>query len=181
MALLKEVKLTFIADTNQAYNALQAGQADEAAVPPSSYAGVKTDPNVHQEQEFGTRWISVDVTIPPWNNKDFVIAINQATDRATIGRDVYFGLRQPWAAPCAAAVLDCDPTLFDNLEFNLTNAKASALKAYPDGNHPADHARGASATRRPRAWSRPCSPSGSRSRASRSPSPRLTRRLCKQT
>jgi oligopeptide transport system substrate-binding protein len=135
-ALLKEVKVTFIEDTNQAYNALQAGQADEAAVPPSSYPGVKTDPNVHQEQEFGTRWISVDVTIPPWNNKDFVIAINQATDRVTIGRDVYFGLRQPWAAHCAAAVLDCDPTLFSNLEFNLANAKASALKAYPDGNIP---------------------------------------------
>jgi oligopeptide transport system substrate-binding protein len=133
LALLKEVKVTFIADTNQAYNALQAGQSNEAAVPPSSYAGVKTDPNVHQEQEFGTRWMSVDVTIPPWNNKDFVIAMNQATDRVTIARDVYFGLRQAWAAPCAAAVLDCDPTLFTNLEFNLTNAKASALKAYPDG------------------------------------------------
>jgi oligopeptide transport system substrate-binding protein len=133
LALLKEVKATFIADANQAYNALQAGQADEAAVPPSSYAGVKTDPNVHQEQEFGNRWITVDVTIPPWNNPDFVTAINQATDRVTIDRDIYFGLRQPWAAPCAAAVLDCDPTLFTNLEFNLANAKASALKAYPTG------------------------------------------------
>jgi ABC-type oligopeptide transport system substrate-binding subunit len=137
LALLKEVKFTFIADQNQAYNALQAGQSDEVSVPPSSYPGVKSDPTVHQEQEFGTRWLYVDVTIPPWNNKDFVIAINQATDRATIGRDVYFGLRQPWAAPCAAAVLDCDPTLFTNLEFNLANAKASALKAYPDGNIPA--------------------------------------------
>jgi len=135
-ALLKEVKLAFITDRNQAYNALQAGQVDETEVPASSYPGVKTDPNVHQEQEFATRWTWVDVTIPPWNNKDFVIAMNQATDRATIGRDVYFGLRQPWAAPCAAAVLDCDPTLFTNLEFNLANAKASALKAYPDGNIP---------------------------------------------
>ncbi len=133
LALLKEVKVTFIEDSNQAYNALQAGQSDEAAVPPSSYAGVKTDPNVHQEPEFGTRWMSVDVTIPPWNNKDFVIAMNQATDRETIARDVYFGIRQAWAAPCAAAVLDCDPTLFDNLKFDLTKAKASALKAYPDG------------------------------------------------
>jgi oligopeptide transport system substrate-binding protein len=136
-ALLKELKLAFITDRNQAYNALQTGQVDETEVPASSYAGVKTDPNVHQEQEFGNRWIQLDVTIPPWNNKDFVIAMNQATDRATLGRDVYFGLRQPWAAPCAAAVLDCDPTLFSNLEFNLTNAKASALKAYPDGNIPA--------------------------------------------
>jgi oligopeptide transport system substrate-binding protein len=137
LALLKEAKITFITDSNSAYLALQAGQTDEAAVPPSSYASVKTDPNVHQEQEFGNRWISVDVTIPPWNNKDFVIAINQATDRVTIDRDIYFGLRQPWAAPCAGAVLDCDPTLFTNLEFNLANAKASALKAYPDGNIPA--------------------------------------------
>jgi oligopeptide transport system substrate-binding protein len=136
LALLKEAKITFVADANQAYNALQAGQADEAAVPPSSYASVQSNAAVHQEQEFGTRWISVDVTIPPWNNKDFVIAINQATDRATIGRDVYFGLRQPWAAPCAAAVLNCDPTLFSNLEFNLANAKASALKAYPSGTIP---------------------------------------------
>ncbi len=135
-ALLKEVKVTFIEDANQAYNALQAGQIDEAAVPPSSYPGVKADPNVHQEREFGTRWITVDVTVPPWNNKDFVIAINQATDRETIARDVYFRLRQPWAAPCAAAVLDCDPTLFSNLEFNLANAKASALKAYPNGKIP---------------------------------------------
>ena len=135
-ALLKEAKLTFIVDTNQAYNALQAGQADEAAVPSSSYAGVKSDPNVKQEQEFGNRWIQLDVTIPPWNNKDFVIAINQATDSVTIDRDIYFSLRQPWASACAAAVLDCDPTLFDNLKFNLTAAKASALKAYPDGNIP---------------------------------------------
>jgi ABC-type transport system substrate-binding protein len=136
LALLKEAKMTFIADANSAYLALQAGNADEAAVPPSSYAGVKTDPTVHQEQEFGNRWITVDVTIPPWNKPDFVTAINQATDRVTIDRDVYFSLRQPWAAPCAAAVLDCDPTLFSNLEFNLANAKASALKAYPDGNIP---------------------------------------------
>ena len=132
-ALLKEAKLTFITDRNQAYTALQAGQVNETEVPASSYPGVKTDPNVHQEQEFGNRWIQLDVTIPPWNNKDFVIAMNQATDRDTIGRDVYFGLRQPWAAVCAAAVLDCDPALFDNLKFNLTAAKASALKAYPDG------------------------------------------------
>jgi oligopeptide transport system substrate-binding protein len=143
-ALLKEVKGLFIEDGNQAYNALQAGQADEAEVPPSSYPGVKTDPNVHQEQEFGTRWIQVDVTVPPWNNKDFVIAINQATDRDTIARDVYFGLRQPWVPPCAAAVLDCDPALFDNLKFNLTAAKASALKAYPDGNIPPITLEGAS-------------------------------------
>src|SRR6185295_10950072 len=113
--------------------ALLAGDYDEAEVPPANYEAVKDDPNVHQEQEFGTRWITVDVTIPPWNNKDFVIAMNQATDRATISRDVYFNLRQPWVSPCAAAVYGCDPTLFKNLDFDLTKAKASALKAYPDG------------------------------------------------
>lgn len=132
-AYLKEVRVTFIEDGVQAYNALQAGQADEAEVPPANYEGVKDDPNVHQEQEFGTRWITVDVTVPPWDNKDFVIAMNQATDRATISRDVYFNLRQPWVSPCPAAVYGCDPTLFKNLEFDLTKAKASALKAYPDG------------------------------------------------
>ena len=136
VAYLKDAVFTFTEDANQAYNALEAGNADEAAVPPSTYPGVQDDPNVHQEQEFGTRWITVDVTIPPWNNKDFVIAINQATDRDTISRDVYFGLRQPWSAACAAAVLDCDPTLFDNLKFDLAKAKASALAAYPDGNIP---------------------------------------------
>ncbi len=136
VAYLKEAKFTFVEDANQAYNALEAGDVDEAPVPASLYPGVKDDPNVHQEQEFGTRWITVDVTIPPWDNKDFVIAMNQATDRVTIDRDVYFGLRQPWVAPCAAAVLDCDPTLFSNLEFNLDKAKASALAAYPDGNIP---------------------------------------------
>jgi ABC-type transport system substrate-binding protein len=89
-----------------------------------------------QEEEFGTRWIVVDVTIPPWNNKDFVIAMNQATDRETIGKDVYFGLRKAWTAPCPAAVLGCDPTIFKNLEFNLEAAKASMAKAFPDGKIP---------------------------------------------
>jgi oligopeptide transport system substrate-binding protein len=132
-ALLKEAKFTFIEDDNQNYNALEAGDLDESAVPASIYPGIKDDPNVHQEQEFGTRFIYVDVTIPPWNNKDFVVAINQATDRDTISRDVYFGLRQAWPPLCAAAVLDCDPTLFNNLKFDLAKAKASALLAYPDG------------------------------------------------
>ena len=132
-AYLREVNVYFLEDGVQAYNALLAGDYDEAEVPPANYAAVKDDPTVHQEQEFGTRWITVDVTIPPWNNKDFVIAMNQATDRATISRDVYFGLRQPWTSPCAAAVYGCDPTIFKNLDFDLTKAKASALKAYPDG------------------------------------------------
>ncbi len=137
---LQQVTFKFIADATQAYNAYQAGQLDEAGVPPALYPQLSKDASVsaqiHQEEEFGTRWITVDVTIPPWNNKDFVIAMNQATDRATIGRDVYFGLRKPWTAPCAAAVVDCDPTLFKNLEFNLTAAKASMAKAYPNGNIP---------------------------------------------
>ena len=137
-AYLREVRVSLITDTGQAYSATKGSQAtlDQSAVPGSVYASVKDDPTIYQEQEFGTRWITVDVTIPPWNNKDFVIAMNQATDRVTIGRDIYFGLRQPWASPCAAAVFKCDPALFKNLEFDLTKAKASALKAYPDGNIP---------------------------------------------
>jgi oligopeptide transport system substrate-binding protein len=136
-AYLSQVTMKFISDTNQAYNAFQAGQLDLATVPASIYPSVKSDANVHQEPEFGTRWITVDVTIPPWNNKDFVIGINQATDREAIARDVYFGVRQAWAAPCAAAVFGCDPKLFSNLEFNLDKAKASIKKAYPNGNIPA--------------------------------------------
>ena len=135
-AYLKTVEVKFIEDTNQAYNAFQAGQIDQVAVPPSVYPGIKSDPRVQQEPEFGTRWITVDVTLEPWNNKDFVIGINQATDRETIARDVYFGIRSPWAATCAQAVLDCDPSLFSNLEFNLDKAKASIAKAYPNGNIP---------------------------------------------
>ena len=135
-AYLKTVKVTFIEDTQQAYNALTAGQADMAVVPPTVYASVKSDPTVHQEPEFGTRWITVDVTIAPWDKPDFVIAINQATDRDTIVNDVYQGIRQPYTAPCAQAVLACDPSIFDGLKFDLTKAKASALKAYPDGNIP---------------------------------------------
>jgi oligopeptide transport system substrate-binding protein len=132
-AYLREVNITFIEDTVQAYNALQAGDSDEAAVPPANYPGVKNDPSVHQEQEFGTRWITVDVTLPPWDKKDFVIGINQATDRDTFNQDIYQGLRQSWASPCAAAVYGCDPSIFDNLKFDLTKAKASVLAAYPAG------------------------------------------------
>ena len=130
---LKTVKVTFTEDTNQAYNALTAGQADEAAVPPSVYPNVKNDPTVAQETEFGTRWITVDVTLPPWDKPDFVTAINQATDRDSIVNDVYAGIRTPYTAPCAQAVLDCDPSIFNNLNYDLTKAKASALKAYPAG------------------------------------------------
>ena len=137
---LQQVTFKFIADANQAYNAYQAGQIDEAMVPNALWPQISKDASltsqIHQEEEFGTRWISVDVTIPPWNNKDFVIAMNQATDRETIAKDVYFGLRKAWTAPCAAAVLDCEPTLFKNLEYDLTAAKASMAKAYPNGNIP---------------------------------------------
>jgi oligopeptide transport system substrate-binding protein len=132
-AYLREVKVTFVEDITQAYNALQAGNANEAAVPPANYPGVKDNPDVRQEQEFGTRWITVDVTLAPWDKPDFVIGMNQATDRETIARDVYQGLRQAWASPCAAAVYGCDPTIFDSLKFDLTKAKASILKAYPAG------------------------------------------------
>jgi len=137
-AYLREVRVSLITDIGQAYDATKGSQAtlDQAAVPGSVFASVKDDPNIYQEQEFGTRSIIVDVTIPPWNNKDFVIAMNQATDRVTIGRDIYFGLRQPWASLCAAAVYGCDPTLFEGLEFDLDAAKASALRAYPDGTIP---------------------------------------------
>ena len=132
-AYLKTVKVTFTEDSNQAYLALTSGQADEAAVPPAVYPDVKDDPTVSQEPEFGTRWITVDVSLPPWDKPDFVIAINQATDRDSIVNDVYAGIRSPYVAPCAQAVLDCDPSIFDNLTFDLTKAKASALKAYPAG------------------------------------------------
>lgn len=137
-ALLKEVDAYFIEDDNQAYNSLTAAQStlDQSAVPPALYASVQNEPTVLQEAEFGTRWITVDVTIPPWNNKDFVIAMNQATDRETIAKDVYPGIRSAWASPCAQAVLGCDPSIFSNLEYNLDQAKANALKAYPDGNIP---------------------------------------------
>ena len=131
---LKELKLTFIADTNQAYTALQAGQAGESSVPPTSVASVQNDPTFHQEPEFGMRWIYADVTIPPWNNKDFVIGINQATDRQTIATDVYKGVRAPLDAPCVTGVLACDVTIFDNLKFDLTKAKASVARAYPSGS-----------------------------------------------
>ena len=139
-AFLKQINFKFIEDANQAYNAWQAGQLDETNIPASQYPIIQKDSNLKsqamEEEEFGTRWIAVDVTIPPWNNKDFVIAMNQATDREAIGRDVYFGLREPWTAPCAKAVVGCDPSLFSNLEYNLDNAKASMKKAYPDGNPP---------------------------------------------
>lgn len=135
---LREVHVSFITDGGQAYDATKGSQAtlDQAAVPGSVFASVKDDPGIYQEQEFGTRWITVDVTLPPWDKPDFVIAMSQATDRETIGRDIYFGLRQPWAAPCAAAVYGCDPALFEGLEFDLDAAKASALRAYPDGTIP---------------------------------------------
>ncbi len=137
-AFLSQVKYTVIEDANQAYNAYQSGQADEAAVPPALYPQVSGDSAqkqlIKQEEEFGTRWMSVDVTIPPWNNKDFVIAINQATDREAIARDVYKGIRKAWTAPCASAVVACDPSKFSNLDFNLDKAKASLQTAYPDGN-----------------------------------------------
>ncbi|MGH7621344.1 MAG: ABC transporter substrate-binding protein, partial [Gemmatimonadaceae bacterium] len=138
---LQQVKELFIADANQAYNSYTANQLDNPGqIPASQYPIIQKDSNlkdqVKQEEEFGTRWIAVDVTIPPWNNKDFVIGMNQATDRVTIGNDVYFGLREPWAAPCAKAVVACDPSAFSNLEFNLDKAKASIAKAYPNGNIP---------------------------------------------
>lgn len=135
---LQQVTFKFIEDRNQSYNAYQAGQLDETIVPPALFSSIQSSAKaeIYQEEEFGTRWISVDVTISPWNNKDFVIGINQATDREAIARDVYFGLRKAWTAPCAAAVVACDPTIFSNLEFNLEKAKASIAKAYPDGNIP---------------------------------------------
>lgn len=137
---LKQVSYKFIEDQNQAYNAYQANQLDEANVPAALYPSISGDASmkdqVHQEEEFGTRWIQVDVTIPPWNNKDFVIGMNQATDREAIGRDVYFGLRKPHTAHCPSAVVGCDPTIFKNLEYNLDAAKASIAKAYPNGNIP---------------------------------------------
>ncbi len=138
---LQSVKMVFIADANQAYNSYQANQLDQTGqIPASQYPIIQKDSNlkqqVKQEEEFGTRWITVDVTIPPWNNKDFVIAINQATDRDTISKDVYFGLRKPSWAPCPQGVVACDPSLFDNLNFNLDKAKASIKKAYPNGNIP---------------------------------------------
>ncbi len=135
-AYLREVQAFFLEDDNQAYNAFNSGQMDSVAVPPAVYPGVANDSRVQQELEFGTRWITVDVTLDPWKNKDFVIGINQATDREAIARDVYKGTRTAWAAPCAAAVVACDPAIFKNLEFNLTKAKASIAKAYPNGNIP---------------------------------------------
>ncbi|HEX5479770.1 MAG TPA: peptide ABC transporter substrate-binding protein [Dehalococcoidia bacterium] len=137
---LKEVNVKFIEDANQAYNAYQAGQLDESNIPTAAWPGIKADSNkkaeAKQEEEFGTRWITVDVTIAPWNNKDFVIGMNQATDREAIANDVYFGLREAWTAPCVKAVLDCNPDAFSNLAFNLDKAKASIAKAYPNGNIP---------------------------------------------
>lgn len=138
---LQQVTFKFIADGNQAYNAYIAGQLDQSGqIPASQYPVVQRDANlkqqVKQEEEFGTRWISVDVTIPPWNNKNFVIAINQATDREAIARDVYFGLRKAWTAPCPQKVVGCDPSLFSNLEFNLSKAQTSIKNAYPNGNIP---------------------------------------------
>ena len=137
---LKEVTFKFIEDANQAYNAYQAGQLDESNIPTAAWPGIKADASkkaeAQQEEEFGTRWITVDVTIPPWNNKDFVIGMNQATDRNAIANDVYFGLRSPWTAPCQKNVVDCNPDAFKNLEFNLDKAKASIAKAYPNGNIP---------------------------------------------
>jgi ABC-type transport system substrate-binding protein len=135
-AYIKEMTMTFTEDQNQAFTALQSGQADEAPVPPTSLDSVKDDPGLHQEPEFGMRWIYVDVTIPPWNNKDFVIGINQATDRAAIAQDVYKGVRAPLFAPCLEGVLGCDQSVFGNLDFDLTAAKASVAAAYPSGTIP---------------------------------------------
>jgi oligopeptide transport system substrate-binding protein len=139
-AYLSEITFKFIDDANQAYTSYGSDQLDESNIPASSWPVIQKDSTLSQqakqEEEFGTRWITVDVTIPPWNNKDFVIAMNQATDRETIGKDVYFGLRKAWAPPCPAAVLGCDPTIFKNLEFNLDAAKASMAKAFPDGKIP---------------------------------------------
>lgn len=137
---LQQITFKFIDDQNQAYNAYQAGQLDVSNIPAAAWPGIKADSSkkaeVQQEEEFGTRWIQLDVTIPPWNNKDFVVAMNQATDRDAIGNDVYFGLRVPQTAPCPKAVVGCNPDLFKNLDFNLDNAKASMAKAYPNGNIP---------------------------------------------
>src|SRR5207302_7918450 len=134
-AYLKEVNYRFISDASQAYNAYRAGQLDVMwQVPAALYSQISNDPSqskeIQQESEFGVRWIAVDVSIPPWNNRDFVIGINQATDREAIARDVYAGLRNPWAAPCVSAVAHCDPSLFANLEFNLDKARGSIAKAY---------------------------------------------------
>jgi len=135
-AYLKQITAKVIEDRVQAYNAFQAGQIDLTEVPATVYPGVKDDPRVHQESEFGTRWITVDATLPPWNNKDFVIGINQATDREALARDVFFGTYKAYFAPCADTLFACDPSLFSNLDFNLDKAKASIVKAYPDGNIP---------------------------------------------
>ena len=132
-AYIKEMTMTFTEDQNQAFTALQAGQTDEAPVPPTSLAGVKNDPALHQESEFGMRWIYVDVTLPPWDKPDFVIGINQATDREAIARDVYQGVRAPLFAPCLEGVLGCDQSIFQDLDFDLEKAKASVAKAYPAG------------------------------------------------
>lgn len=139
-AYLKEVTFKFIEDQNQAYNAYQAGQLDEAAVPAALFPQVSSDASlksqIHQEEVFGVDWISVDRTIEPWKNKDFVLAVSQATDRDTIAKDVYFNTRKAWNSPCAAAVVACDPTIFKTYAFDLTAAQASIKKAYPNGNIP---------------------------------------------
>jgi ABC-type transport system substrate-binding protein len=134
-AYLREVEVNFITDSGQAYSAATGANPslDQAAIPGAQYAAVKDDPTTYQAQEFGTRFIWVDSTIAPWDKKEFVTAINQATDRETISRDIYFGLRQAWAPLCAGAVYACDPSVFENWEFDLDKAKASALLAYPDG------------------------------------------------
>jgi oligopeptide transport system substrate-binding protein len=139
-AYLKEITYKFIEDQNQAYNAYQSGQLDEAAIPPVLFAQVSGDASLkallRQEEVFGVDWISVDRTIDPWKNKDFVLAVAQATDRDTIAKDVYFNTRKAWNAPCAAAVLACSPETFKTYAFDLTAAKASIAKAYPNGSIP---------------------------------------------
>ena len=138
---LQQVVLRFIEDANQSYNAYQSGQLDATNFPAALYPTIQKDATlsaqIQQEDEFGVRWISVDKTIAPWNNAEFVLAVNQATDRSAIAKDVFFGLRKAWASPCNASVVDCQPDIFDKAYgYNLDSAKAHLAKAYPNGNPP---------------------------------------------
>jgi peptide/nickel transport system substrate-binding protein len=91
---LDQVTVKYIPENSARILGLQNGDLDVIAnVPPNDAATIETAPDLKLEaaEIFGLQYLYIDEAKAPTDNKDFRLALNYATDRETILKNVFFG------------------------------------------------------------------------------------------
>lgn len=135
---LETITLRMIEDANQAYNAYQAGELDQVAVPSALTKTVEADANLKKENVRSPRLVTfaaqMNNTKPPFDNKKVRQAFATAIDRQALVTAVFQGVNKPALSWIPPGMPGYDAQLGQQFKFDAGKAKQMLADAgFPNG------------------------------------------------